>query len=88
MMFFVASNRSEEMILDINREADIADRVRDGNALLVTILWRRLDDQDVDVAVLGHLARCGRPKQNDPVRPRHDQYAADDFAQYRFINAH
>src|ERR1017187_7003721 len=74
--------------LDVNREADIANRVGDRNALLMAVLRSRLDDQDVDITVLRHLARRGRPEQNDPVRLRHGQHAADDFVQYQFIDAH
>ena len=65
--------------LDVNRETYIADHVSDRNALLMTVLRRRLDDQEVDVTVLRHLACRGRSEQNNPVRLRHGQHTADDF---------
>jgi hypothetical protein len=48
----------------------------------------RLYDQQIDVAVLSHLARGGGTVQNDLVRVRYGADAPDNLFEKRLVEAH
>src|SRR5208282_5360394 len=73
---------------DIHRISDISHGVADLHTPVESALHYRFDDQQVDVAVLVHLPRSRRTKQNDLVRTRHREYPAHDLIQQCFIDAH
>jgi hypothetical protein len=73
---------------DIDRVLDVAQRPPDPDASVARIGWFRFHHQQVDVAVLGHLARGGGSKQDDPVRPRHREDASNNLIQQCFIDTH
>src|ERR1039457_4546903 len=55
---------------------------------LVSARRRRFYDQQINVAVLGHLPPGGGPAQNDPLRTRHRENASDNLIQQCFIDLH
>jgi hypothetical protein len=52
------------------------------------ILSGRFNNQKVDIAVLGHLARRGGAEENDLIRLRDGDDASNDFLKESFGNEH
>src|ERR1035438_2920926 len=73
---------------DIHRASYIPHGTPDRHSPLVSVRQRRFHDQQINVAVLGHFAGCGGPKQNDPVWTRHREDASNNLIQQCFIDVH
>ncbi len=66
---------------DIHRVPNVTQRAADRHSPFVGVGQLRLDHEQINVAIGGHLPRCSGSKQNDPVRFRDREDTPDYFVE-------